>query len=107
MATKNAEYRQLIGGEWVSGGDGTYDIINPANEKVVAQAPEASAGDVAAAAAAAAEAFPAWSRTTPQERAELLAAAGRELAKRTPDLIPNHAMKAMIAEFLDHSRTTL
>ncbi|KAK7249485.1 hypothetical protein SO694_00049282 [Aureococcus anophagefferens] len=26
---------------------------------------------------------------------------------RTPDLIPNHAMKAMIAEFLDHSRTTL
>ena len=88
MATKNAEYRQLIGGEWVPGGDGTYDIINPANEQVVAQAPEASAGDVAAAAAAAAEAFPAWSRTTPQERAELLAAAGRELAKRTPDLIP-------------------
>jgi hypothetical protein len=26
---------------------------------------------------------------------------------RTPDLIPNHAMKAMIAEFLDHSRATL
>ena len=43
MATKNAEYRQLIGGEWVPGGDGTYDIINPANEQVVAQAPEASA----------------------------------------------------------------
>ena len=42
MAITN-EYRQLIGGEWVPGGDGTYDIINPATEQVVAAAPEASA----------------------------------------------------------------
>jgi acyl-CoA reductase-like NAD-dependent aldehyde dehydrogenase len=82
------EYRQLIGGEWVAGGNGTYDIINPATEQVVAAAPEASSDDVARAAAAAAEAFPAWSRTTPEERAALLKAAGEELARRTPDLIP-------------------
>ncbi|MBU3700486.1 MAG: aldehyde dehydrogenase family protein [Acidimicrobiia bacterium] len=82
------EYRQLIGGEWVPGGAGTYDIINPATEQVVAAAPEASSEDVTAAAAAAAEAFPAWSRTSPEERAALLAAAGAELAKRTPELIP-------------------
>ncbi len=88
MANSSTAYRQLIGGDWVPGGDGTYEIINPATEQVVTEAPEASAGDVAAAAAAAAEAFPAWSRTTPQERAALLAAAGAELAKRTPDLIP-------------------
>lgn len=88
MATKTSDYRQLIGGNWVPGGDGTYEIINPATEEVVAEAPEASADDVAAAAAAAQAAFPAWSRTTPQERAALLAAAGHELAKRTPDLIP-------------------
>ena len=82
------EYRQLIGGEWVAGGDGTYDIVNPATEEVVAAAPEASADDVARASAAAAEAFPAWSRTSPEERAALLKAAGEELARRTPDLIP-------------------
>ncbi|MBU3702600.1 MAG: aldehyde dehydrogenase family protein, partial [Acidimicrobiia bacterium] len=87
MAT-TSDYRQLIGGDWVPGGDGTYDIINPATEQVVAAAPEASSDDVARAAAAAAEAFGSWSRTTPAERAELLAAAGAELAKRTPDLIP-------------------
>lgn len=83
-----SEYRQLIGGEWVPGGEGSYDIVNPATEEVVAQAPEASSEDVARAAAAAKEAFPAWSRTTPEERAALLKAAGEELARRTPDLIP-------------------
>ena len=88
MATTNSEYRQLINGEWVAGGNGTYDIINPATEGVVAAAPEASSDDVARAAAAAAEAFPAWSRTAPEERAALLKAAGEELARRTPDLLP-------------------
>jgi hypothetical protein len=52
MANSSTAYRQLIGGEWVPGGDGTYEIINPATEQVVTEAPEASAGDVAAAAAA-------------------------------------------------------
>jgi len=84
----NKDFRQLIGGEWVPGGDGTYDIVNPATEEVVAQAPEASADDVARASAAAREAFESWSRTTPEERSALLAKAGAELAKRTPDLIP-------------------
>lgn len=81
-------FRQLIGGEWVPGGDGEYDVINPATEQVVARAPEASVADVAAAAAAAAKAFPAWSRTPPAERARLLEAAGRRLAERTPELLP-------------------
>lgn len=81
-------YRQLIAGEWVDGSDGTYEIINPATEEVVAEAPEASADDVRKAAAAAAEAFPAWSRTDPRERAALLEAAGKRLAERTPELIP-------------------
>jgi acyl-CoA reductase-like NAD-dependent aldehyde dehydrogenase len=86
--TTSTEYRQLIGGEWVAGSDGTYEIINPATEEVVAEAPEASADDVHRAAAAAADAFPAWSRTDPRERAALLEAAGKRLAERTPELIP-------------------
>jgi len=89
MATTTTDsYRQLIGGEWLEGGNGTYEIINPATEGVVGEAPEASTDDVRAAAAAAAEAFPAWSRTSPEERAALLRAAGARLAERTPELIP-------------------
>ena len=89
MATTTTDaYRQLIGGEWRDGSAGSYEIINPATEGVVAEAPEASADDVRAAAAAAAEAFPAWSRTAPEERAALLRAAGARLTERTPELIP-------------------
>src|SRR6478752_1599412 len=81
----STRYRQLIGGEWLEGSDGTYEIVNPATEEVVAEAPEASADDVRQAAA---EAFPAWSRTDPRERAALLRKAGQLLAERTPELIP-------------------
>ena len=39
------ETQLLIGGKWVDAGDGTYDIINPATEQVVGQAPNASVAD--------------------------------------------------------------
>jgi acyl-CoA reductase-like NAD-dependent aldehyde dehydrogenase len=81
-------YRLLIGGDWVAGGDGAYPIVNPATEEVEAEAPEASAQQARDAAAAAAEAFPAWSRTTPEERANLLQAAGAALKAKVPDLVP-------------------
>jgi len=86
--TSATQYAQLIGGEWVAGSEGSYEIVNPATEQVVAEAPEASTDDVGRAAEAAAQAFPAWSRTDPRERAALLEAAGRRLAERTPDLLP-------------------
>ena len=69
--TKN-ETQLLIGGKWVDAGDGTYDIINPATEEVVGQAPNASVADAEAAAAAAREAFPAWAATPVEERLALL-----------------------------------
>jgi phenylacetaldehyde dehydrogenase len=82
------EFRQLIGGEWLAGGAGSYAVINPATEEVVAYAPESSVADVRAATAAAAAAFPAWSRTPATERARLIEAAGKRLAERTAELIP-------------------
>jgi acyl-CoA reductase-like NAD-dependent aldehyde dehydrogenase len=82
------QYRLLIGGEWVDGSGGTYDIVNPATEDVIAPAPEATAADVEAAAAAAKEAFPAWSHTAPEERARLLHALADKLRERTGDLLP-------------------
>jgi acyl-CoA reductase-like NAD-dependent aldehyde dehydrogenase len=84
----DAEYRLLIGGDWVDAGEGTYDIVNPATEQVVGRAPNASVADAEAAAAAAADAFPAWSRTAPEDRAELLRTAADILDKRYERLVP-------------------
>ena len=81
-------FRLLIAGEQVGGDRGTYDIVNPATETVVGQAPEASTAQVEAAAEAAADAFPAWSRTTPEERAALLDRAADLLRERMDELIP-------------------
>lgn len=67
--------RLFIGGEWVEPDGGYYDVVNPATEEVVGQAPEASREQVYAAAAAAREAFTAWSRTKPEERSRILEAA--------------------------------
>ena len=64
------EHQLLIGGKWVDAGDGTYDIINPATEQVVGQAPNASKEDAAAAAAAAAHALPSWAATPGRGTAE-------------------------------------
>ncbi len=81
-------YRLLIGGEQVGGEDGGYDIVNPATEEVVGQAPEASTAQVEAAASAAAEALPAWSRTKPEARAALLDRAADLLRARFEELVP-------------------
>jgi acyl-CoA reductase-like NAD-dependent aldehyde dehydrogenase len=83
-----AEHRLLIGGERVAGARGAYDIVNPATEEVVGQAPEASVEQAEAAAEAAAAAFPAWSRTKPEHRAELLNRAADLLRDRMDELIP-------------------
>ncbi len=82
------QYRLLIHGEWVEGANGTYDIVNPATEQVVGVAPEASVDQALAAARAAQEAFPAWWRTPPAERARLLMAVADALRERMTELVP-------------------
>jgi len=81
-------FQLLIGGERLDGDGGGYDVVNPATEAVVGQAPEASTEQVEAAAAAAADAFPAWSRTKPEARAALLNRAADLLRERMDELIP-------------------
>ncbi len=90
MAQKvgDGPYRQLIGGQFVEGGDGTYPIVNPSTEQVVAEAPEASAADVEAAAAAAKEAQPAWAATKPAKRAELLGRVAKRMFAEMADFVP-------------------
>jgi succinate-semialdehyde dehydrogenase/glutarate-semialdehyde dehydrogenase len=63
----------LIGGEWkaASGGE-ELAVLDPATEDTVATVPNASPADVDRVVAAAVAAFPEWSRTDPEARAEIL-----------------------------------
>jgi acyl-CoA reductase-like NAD-dependent aldehyde dehydrogenase len=78
----------LVGGTWTAAGKGTYGVVNPATEQIVGEAPECSRSDAEAAAAAARAAFPAWSRTSPEERAALLRRAAELLMARNDELVP-------------------
>jgi acyl-CoA reductase-like NAD-dependent aldehyde dehydrogenase len=78
----------LIGGEWADGGDGGYEVMNPATEDVVGVAPEASVQQAEDAARAAQEAFPAWSQTSPNERADLLQRTADAMKEHFDDLLP-------------------
>lgn len=57
-----SDYAMLIGGQLESG-NAAFDVLNPANEEVIARAPDATAGDLDRAVAAARTAFPAWAAT--------------------------------------------
>lgn len=55
-------YTMTIDGQQVGGSDGTYPVINPATEEVLAEAPACSAAQLDEAVAAAQRAFPAWKK---------------------------------------------
>jgi betaine-aldehyde dehydrogenase len=87
----------MIVGQWINGrglhGSGDpIEILNPASGEVVAQMLLASPDDVAAAVAAAKDAFPGWSTATPGERSTVLhdlaarmsASALRSMPRRSP-----------------------
>jgi acyl-CoA reductase-like NAD-dependent aldehyde dehydrogenase len=82
------ERQLLIGGKWVDASAGTYDIVNPATEEIVGQAPNGTAADAEAAAAAAREALPGWAATPVAERSALLRAAADAIRARAKDLLP-------------------
>ncbi|MEV0638706.1 aldehyde dehydrogenase family protein [Streptomyces sp. NPDC050619] len=76
------DQRLFIGGSWVEPDGGHYEVVDPATEETVGQAPEASRDQVRAACAAAREAFGPWSRTAPEERAAVLARAAEIIGDR-------------------------
>jgi acyl-CoA reductase-like NAD-dependent aldehyde dehydrogenase len=83
-----AEPKLLIGGEWVDGALGGYDVVNPATEEVVGVAPEASEQQALDAARAAQEAFGSWSQTSPDTRADLLQKVADAMRDQFDDLLP-------------------
>jgi aminomuconate-semialdehyde/2-hydroxymuconate-6-semialdehyde dehydrogenase len=60
-----------IGGERVASAD-TFDDVSPIDQSVIAQVARGGPADAEAAVAAAGDAFPAWARTSPAERAAIL-----------------------------------
>ncbi|MET9964349.1 aldehyde dehydrogenase family protein [Streptomyces sp. NPDC006356] len=83
MSLEGAERQRLfVGGSWVEPEGGYYGVVDPASEETVGWAPEASRDQVHAACAAAREAFGPWSRTTPEERAAVLARTARIIGER-------------------------
>ena len=78
----------FIGGAFIPGGNGGYEIRNPATEAVVGEAPDASVEDADAAVDAAQAAFGPWSQTDPAERAHLLDALADAVAARHDELAP-------------------
>jgi len=79
-------FKNLIAGEWVEGLTTTRNI-NPSNtDDVVGEFVGASTEQATQAVAAARAAFPAWSRTTAQVRADILLKAAEELFARRAEL---------------------
>ena len=77
----------LIGGEWRDASDGaTFDVIDPASEKVISAVASASVEDGLAAVAAAFRAGPEWAARPPRERGEILRKAFELLTAKRDDL---------------------
>ena len=78
--------QNYIGGQWVDGA-GVNRNINPSNvEDLVGEYASADAEQTRAAIAAAQEAFPRWSQSTPQQRFDALDAVGSEILARKNEL---------------------
>ncbi|AXE25755.1 aldehyde dehydrogenase family protein [Streptomyces globosus] len=72
-----------IAGEWrPAAGSDRIEVVNPADEQVIADVPAGTAEDVDAAVRAARAAFPGWATTPPTERAALIGALRDAMAAR-------------------------
>ncbi|HEY1942189.1 MAG TPA: aldehyde dehydrogenase family protein [Roseiarcus sp.] len=79
-------HKNYIAGEWLDG-QGVTRNVNPSDTNdVVGTYAQASAAQVDAAVAAARAAFPAWSRSTPQERHDILLRVSTEILARREEL---------------------
>ena len=79
-------FKNLIGGEWREG-PRTIRNINPSDTRdLVGEYAQADVAQAREAVAAAQQAFPAWSQSTPQQRFDILDAAGSEILARKAEL---------------------
>jgi alpha-ketoglutaric semialdehyde dehydrogenase len=79
-------YKNLINGEWVDGASASKNV-NPSDTRdVIGEFAQADAEQTRAAIAAATAAAPAWGLATPQQRFDVLDAAGAEILTRRNEL---------------------
>jgi 1-pyrroline dehydrogenase len=87
VAERVKTYKQFIGGDFVAAADGrTADVVNPANDQVIAQVPASAQEDVDRAVEAAATAFESYKQTTPQDRSVLLLKLADKLEAKAEEL---------------------
>jgi acyl-CoA reductase-like NAD-dependent aldehyde dehydrogenase len=79
------EYRQYIGGEWVSA-EKLFDDLDPYRGTVVARVPAGTRADAARAVDAAQAAFPAWADLPPAEKQALFLRAADIVERRADDI---------------------
>jgi alpha-ketoglutaric semialdehyde dehydrogenase len=78
--------KNYIAGEWLSASDASANV-NPSNTNdVVGEYARASVAEAERAIAAAYDAFPAWSRSSIQQRHDILKAVGDEILARKEEL---------------------
>ncbi len=96
-------WKLYIDGKWADAGGGTFDVLNPATEDVIAQAPNATAADLERAVRAARRAFDEgpWPRTTAVERGKIIERLVAALERRK-DTIRELLVTAAAAEYVGH-----
>jgi len=80
------EYRQHIGGEWVSSGR-KFEDIDPYRGTVMAMVPAGTRADAARAVDAAAAAFPAWAALPPAEKQGMFLRAADIVERRREEIV--------------------
>jgi len=80
-----SDYNLIIDGQAVPTA-GTFPVLNPATEEIVAQCPKAGKAELDQAVAAAKRAFPSWSLTADSERGRLMHAIGDALEAHSGEL---------------------
>jgi aldehyde dehydrogenase (NAD+) len=89
-------FGHYIDGAWTEPGQ-TFDVVNPATNKVIARVTEGTTDDVAAAVVAARRALPAWKALTPHARARYLYAIARGIQK--------HSRLLAVLESMDNGKS--
>lgn len=79
-------FKNLINGEWMDGASASRNINPSDTSDVVGEYAQADAAQTREAIAAARRALPAWSVSTPQQRFDILDAAGTEILARRAEL---------------------
>jgi acyl-CoA reductase-like NAD-dependent aldehyde dehydrogenase len=81
------EYQYFAGGKWRSAeNEQLFDVFRPYDRSVYARVPAGGRAEAKLAVEAAANAFPAWSQTTPAERAKLFFKAAEIVKRRRTEI---------------------